>query len=249
MSERAALVTGAGSGIGLACARTLGELGYGVVLCGRDKAKLERAAETVQGGVAVPCDVTSRDSVDAALSATVDRFGGLDVVVANAGVFPGRATLDQIRLEEWELVLSTNLDGVFHTLAAALPDLRERSGYAFTIASIYSRHALRLAGSYNASKFGALGLSHTLLQEYEEHGVRATAILPGIVNTAMVTGEHKPDDLLHPDDIAKTIRWCLSLSPAAIVREVTVERAEVSRVDIELNENSPAWQSTRHPSW
>jgi NAD(P)-dependent dehydrogenase (short-subunit alcohol dehydrogenase family) len=226
----------------------LGGLGYQVALCGRDASKLEEAAGTVEGGVPVPCDVTSRESVEHAVGATVQRFGGLDVAVANAGLFPSRAAIDEITTAEWREVVATNLDGVFHTLAATLPHLRERRGYAFTIGSIYSNHALRLAGPYNASKFGALGLSHTLIQEHEEHGVRATAILPGIVDTAMVPGE-KDDHLLLPDDIAKTLAWCLSLSPAALVREVTVERAFVSRVDIELNESPPAWTATRHPSW
>jgi NAD(P)-dependent dehydrogenase (short-subunit alcohol dehydrogenase family) len=249
-AARAALVTGGGSGIGLACARALRELGYRVALCGRDTRKLEAAATAIGDAAWIACDVTNRDAVEAAVADTVDRFGRLDVVVANAGVFPpSRATLDRTPLDEWEVVTATNLDGVFHTLAAALPYLRVSAGYAFVIGSIYSRHALRLSAAYTASKFGALGLTHTLLQEHEEHGVRATAILPGIVDTSMVTGDHHRDELLRADDVARTLRWCLELSPAAIVREVTIERAGVARVDIELQETSPAWHNMRHPSW
>jgi NAD(P)-dependent dehydrogenase (short-subunit alcohol dehydrogenase family) len=223
-------------------------MGLDVVICGRDTRKLEAAAARIDARW-IACDVTRRETVEAAVDGTLDLFGRLDVVVANAGVFPpSRATIDMTPRDEWELVMRTNLDGVFHTFAAALPELRAHSGYAFAIGSIYSRHALRLSAAYTASKFAVLGLTHTLLQEYEEHGVRATAILPGIVDTAMVTGDHGSDELLRPEDVAQTVRWCLELSPAAIVREVTLERAAVARVDIELQETSPAWANRQpHP--
>lgn len=241
--NRAALVTGAGSGIGLATARELGAMGYRVALLGRDSAKLATAEADIEGSIAVECDVAERRAVGVAVARAVDEFGGLDVVVANAGTFSSRATLDQTTEEEWRAVLATNLDGVFFTLAAALPHLRRRHGYAFVVGSLYSRYALRLGAAYTASKWGALGLSHTLVQEFEEHGVRSTAVLPGVVATAMV--DLPADDLLEARDVARTVRWCLELSRNALVREVLLERVAVARNDAEIQEDAPAWHRNR----
>ena len=233
---KGALVTGGASGIGLACARMLREEGYGVAICGRDRRKLAAAERDIPGVIAFPCDITNRPSVDAFVGSAVEHLGGLDVVIANAGTFPRRAAIDAITDEEWHSSIATNLTGVFYTLAATFGYLRERRGYAFTIDSIYGRHGLRLGASYAAAKWGVLGLTHSLIQEAAEQGVRATAICPGIVDTPMVGGTVPAEELLSPHDIAQTVRWCLQLSPVALVREVMLERLSFGRVDPERQE-------------
>ena len=114
-------------------------------------------------------------------------------------------------------MLATNLTGVFNVLSLTLPHLRVKRGYVFAIGSIYSHHGLRLGGAYAASKWGLLGLMHSLLQEFEGHGVRGTAILPGVVDTPMVGQTADPELLLHAEDVAGTVRGCLQLSSNVIV--------------------------------
>ncbi|MEN3278968.1 MAG: hypothetical protein V7607_108 [Solirubrobacteraceae bacterium] len=239
-----ALVTGGGSGIGLACARLLSELGHQVALVGRDREKLEAAATECPGALALQADVASREEVAAAVRRAVEAFGGLDVAVVSAGVFPSRERLDEVSDSSWRDTLAINLDGAFHTLAEVVPHLRERGGYVFAIGSIYANGGLRLGAPYAASKAGLAGLVHTLIQEWEEHQVRATLISPGVVRTGMV-GDGRRDDhgLLSPDDVAHAVRFCLGLSGAALVREIVLERAEVARNDRDVQEDPARWSS------
>jgi NAD(P)-dependent dehydrogenase (short-subunit alcohol dehydrogenase family) len=225
---RAALVTGGTSGIGLACARMLRRDGYGVAICGRNEGRLERAsAELGEQTLAQRCDVARRDEVERLVAATVERFGGLDVVVACAGVGAFGQTVEQIGDEDWARVLAVNLTGAMHTLAACAAELRRRRGYAFTVSSVAGKQGMPGSGAYSASKWGLLGLTHSFIREEARHGVRATAICPGMVDTPMI-GARRGGELLAPEDVAQTVRYCLGLSPVALVREIVLERTAVA---------------------
>jgi NADP-dependent 3-hydroxy acid dehydrogenase YdfG len=219
---RAALVTGASSGIGLAVARTLAEDGFGVTLAARRAGRLEELAQEL-GGLAVPTDVTQRDQVEALVGRAVDRFGQLDAVVTAAGVLHS-APLEQLDEGTWDETMDVNVKGTYLVARAALPHLRASKGYLITLSSVSGQMGQAGGGAYNASKWAIRGLTQSVLQEVRGEGVRATAILPGRVATPML-GHAEPDpDLLAPEDVADAVRWLLSLRPIVQIKDLVLER-------------------------
>jgi 3-oxoacyl-[acyl-carrier protein] reductase len=221
--RRAALVTGASSGIGLAIARALMEDGYGVALAARRADVLsEIAVDLGEAALPVATDVTERESVEALVAAAAERFGRLDVVVTSAGV--GRwAPLERIEEAVWDEVLDVNLKGTYLVARAALPHLRESKGHLITIASVSGTIGQAGGTAYSASKWGVRGFTQSFLREVREDGVRATAISPGVVATPMV-GRDEDEEIISVDDIVATVRWLLALRPIVQVRDVVLER-------------------------
>jgi len=217
-----ALVTGGTRGIGLECARTLRRLGLGVAVCSRDPEDVAAVAGEVD--LARACDVTDRDAIGALANEAASALGGLAVVIANAGVLTERAPLVDTPVDVWESTLRVNVVGVANTLAAATPHLRRSRGYAFVISSIAGHEGMAEFSSYSASKWGLRGLTRSFIQEEAPRGVRATVISPGLVDTRMGEAAGFGGERLRPSDVAATVEWCLALSPAALVREVVLER-------------------------
>jgi 3-oxoacyl-[acyl-carrier protein] reductase len=190
LEGKTALVTGASGGIGAATARALHDRGASVGLISRrgDDLELER-------GLGIACDVRDRAAVDDAVARTVERFGGLDIVVANAGVGAYGPFLD-LDPDHLEAMIDVNLKGTLYTAAAALPHLIEAGGGDFVaLASVAGLRAFPGEAVYNASKFGQLGFTRALDHELREHGVRASCMCPGGVNTEFAhgTGRTKGD--------------------------------------------------------
>jgi len=224
-------VTGGGAGIGLACAQVLVEEGFRVAICGRREAPL-RAAVAALGDAAVAhvCDVADEAALHALVGELADEHGGLHAVVANAGVDGAWGRLETLTAADLRATLEINLVGVHTTLAAALPHLRATRGIAVAIASLAGKVGARRAAAYAASKWGAIGLVHTLLAEAAEDGVRACAICPPLVDTAMTEGSSVPaDEMLRPEDVGEALRFLLRLSPQAVVRELVLERLGIVR--------------------
>jgi meso-butanediol dehydrogenase / (S,S)-butanediol dehydrogenase / diacetyl reductase len=228
-----ALITGGGSGIGAAAARRLAAAGYGVCVSGRRREPLEDvAAET--GGLAAVADTSDPAAVREAVDATVERFGGLDVLVCNAGTGASGAVADQTP-ERWEGVLATNLTGAFLACKAALPHLVESRGAVVTVASLAGLRAGPGSAAYGASKAGLIMLTQSIALDYGPRGVRANCVCPGWVRTAMADGEMdelaarkggdredayaRANELVPlrrpgtPDEVAEAIAWLAS--PAA----------------------------------
>ncbi|MEA2298396.1 MAG: hypothetical protein QOF77_1332 [Solirubrobacteraceae bacterium] len=186
MSEldgKVALVTGASGGVGAAVSRSLHAAGASVAMLSRrgDDLGLER-------GLGIVCDVRDRAAVERATAAAVERFGGLHVVVANAGVGAYGSFLD-LAPEQLEAMIDVNLKGTLYTAAAALPHLiRSGEGDFVALASVAGVRAFPGEAVYNASKFGQVGFTRSLDHELREHGVRATTIAPGGVNTEFAIG-------------------------------------------------------------
>jgi 3-oxoacyl-[acyl-carrier protein] reductase len=183
LEGRVALVTGASGGIGAAVARRLHDAGASVGLLSRrgDELGLER-------GLGLVCDVRERSSVGAAADAVVERFGRLDIVVANAGVgaYGPFLELDPERLEA---MIDVNLKGTLYTAAATLPHLiAAGEGDFISLASVAGLRAFPGEAVYNASKFGQVGFTRSLDHELRERGVRATCICPGGVKTDFAIG-------------------------------------------------------------
>jgi NAD(P)-dependent dehydrogenase (short-subunit alcohol dehydrogenase family) len=229
----AALVTGGSSGIGLACAGKLASLGYAVAICGRDPARLAEAEADGSAELAVVCDVGDRSAVDRLARRVVERFGRLDVVVANAGTWIG-APIAELAGDDWDAVIRTNLTGTFNTVAATLDHLRAHRGYVFAVASIAAYESEAGFAAYSASKAGIRGLALAIREEAVSGAVRVTVISPGYVDTPFLSVDARNrDGVLQPNDVAETIAWCLRLSPAAIVREVVLEDSIAGPLDRE----------------
>jgi 3-oxoacyl-[acyl-carrier protein] reductase len=208
---RVAFITGASGGIGAAVARMFHDAGGSVGLASRrgDDHGLER-------GLGVDCDVRNAEAVDAAVAATVERFGRLDVVVANAGVGAYGPFLDLSR-EHLEEMIDTNLKGTLYAVRAALPHLLSSDAAdVVTLASEAGRRGLPYEAVYCASKFGQVGFTRALDHELREKGVRCTNVCPGGVGTDFALEEGRgrtPDALpgmMTAEDVAEIVMFVLT---------------------------------------
>ena len=183
------VITGAGSGIGAATARRFAGEGANVVLNGRRADKLAEVATGLDPARTLvhPGDASVEMEVEALIAAAVDRFGGLDVLVANAGVFAG-STATETSTADWRAVMAINLDGVFFAVRAALPHLIARKGNIVSVASVSGLGADWGAVAYNASKGGVVNLTRALALDNGRHGVRVNSVCPSLTVTEMTTG-------------------------------------------------------------
>ena len=187
MAGRTALITGASRGIGEAAARAFAEAGANVVLVARDASALaDLAGEIGERALAVPCDVTRPLQIGTAVGAAVDTFGGLDVLVNNAGAIEPVARMEAADPEAWGRVIDVNLKGVFNGMAAALPVmLAAGGGTILTIGSGAAHGPVEGWSHYCASKAAALMLTRMLHLENGGNGIRAMSLSPGTVATQM----------------------------------------------------------------
>jgi NADP-dependent 3-hydroxy acid dehydrogenase YdfG len=211
LDGKVAFVTGASGGIGAATARKLHGAGASVGLVSRrgDDLGLER-------GLGLACDVRDRDAVGDAVDETVERFGRLDIVIANAGVGAYGPFLE-LDPEHVEAMIDVNLKGTLYTAAATLPHLiASGEGDFVSLASVAGLRAFPGESVYNASKFGQLGFTRSLDHELRERGVRATSICPGGVNTdfAIGTGRERDDPelegMLTADEVADVVLFTVT---------------------------------------
>ena len=191
-SQRSVLVTGAARGIGRAIAERLAADGLAVSVAdlpSSAEALANTIAELTRHGVpalALPLDVSDMDAVDAAVAAHVDRFGGLDVMVANAGIAV-TAPMIETTAEQWQRVLGVNVMGVFHCYRVAARQMIDqgRGGRLIGAASVAAHRGGKWQGAYSASKFAVRGLTQSVAQELAEHGITANVYSPGVVHTPM----------------------------------------------------------------
>ena len=229
MSEGPVLVvTGASSGIGAATARAAAGEGYRVVLAARRADELEQLAAELGGeekALALTCDVTEWDQVEALAKNAIDGFGRIDAVFANAGFGATRGFLEESP-EQWRAMVLTNVLGVAYTIRATLPHLLERGdGHFLITGSVAGRRAL--PGSlYSATKWAVTGIGESLRQElrqmHENHAIRVTLIEPGMVDTPFFDNRPGPDRALHEDDIARAVIYALSQPPHVDVNEILI---------------------------
>jgi NAD(P)-dependent dehydrogenase (short-subunit alcohol dehydrogenase family) len=220
---RAALVTGGSSGIGFAIARMLRDEGFDLTLASRTREKVEAAAEQL-GALAVAADVADEADCRRIVDEHVQRHGRLDVLVNSAGV--GMAgDIDQLPLKQVDVQLDVNLRGLMLVTAAALPLLRDARGLVVNIASIAGTMGTPFLPVYGAAKAAVIQFTSTLNRGEQEHGVRATAISPGFVDTPMTDWNPVPkEEMIRPEDCAEIVRLLLRLSPYARLPHLVVER-------------------------
>jgi 2-hydroxycyclohexanecarboxyl-CoA dehydrogenase len=203
------VVTGGGSGIGLAAGRHLGQRGHRVALLDVDGDAAEGAADALRsdGVDAMGCavDVSQRPAVDDALGAVRQAFGPVEIMVTSAGV-ASFAAFHNISLETWDQAMAVNLTGTFHCLQAAIPDMLDAGwGRIVTIASSAGQIGSPRQAHYAASKGGVIALTKTVAREYGARGITANTIPPFIVDTPMSRAARDAKDIPEVDDIAARI--------------------------------------------
>jgi NAD(P)-dependent dehydrogenase (short-subunit alcohol dehydrogenase family) len=234
-SQRAAIVTGASSGIGFAIARMLGEEGYGITIASRRPEKLEAAAsELARAG----CDVqhiagnmTSEEVVQQIVAAHRDRFGRLDVLVNNAGVGIGAAVGD-IQTKFLDMQLGVNLRSIVLFYRECVELLRaagaeHRSALVINTSSIAGKSGQAWLSVYSATKHAVIGFTQAMNKELNADGIKSCALAPGFVDTPMTDfakGDVSPEEMIRPEDVAEGVRFLLRLSPNCVIPEIVFQR-------------------------
>ena len=225
LTDKVAVVTGAGSGIGEAIATLLHEEGVKVILAGRNKDKLQNVAnQLAQDSVkVVPTDVTKKEEVDELIKIAQQTFGGLDIVINSAGQMLSSKITDY-QVDEWDSMIDVNIKGTLYTTQAALPTMLEQSsGHLINIASISGFEVTKSSTIYSATKAAVHTITQGLEKELAKTGVKVTSISPGMVDTA-ITATYNPTDRkkLEPQDIAEAVLYALTQPKHVNVNEITV---------------------------
>ena len=235
MADRAALVTGGSSGIGLAIARALAEDGYGVTVSARRPEKLEAAvAELTEDGLdahAVPANVVHEEDVVGMVAAHRDRFGRLDVLVNNAGVGIG-AAIDEYQTKALDMQLAVNIRSYVLATREAAGMLKEAGGehgkaLIANTASIAGKSGQPWISVYSATKFAVVGFSQAMQKELGQSGIQVTALCPGFVDTPMTEwarGHVSQEEMIQPEDIAESVRFLLGVSSHCVIPEIVFAR-------------------------
>lgn len=231
MAERAAIVTGASSGIGLAISRMLGEEGFGVTMAARRAEKLDAAvAGLAADGLdvhAVAANVADEGAIQSVVTAHRERYGRLDVLVNNAGVGIG-SPVGEIQTKHLDMQLSINLRSIVLFYRECLPLLQaaaaeHSNALVVNTSSISGKFGQGWLSIYSATKHGVVGWTEAMNKELGPHGIKSTALCPAFVDTPMTefAKQHVPaEQMIRPEDIAEAVRYLLKTSPACIVPEM-----------------------------
>jgi NADP-dependent 3-hydroxy acid dehydrogenase YdfG len=234
LSNKAVLVTGGGSGIGLATAIAFAREGCRVAISGRRPDVIKQAAASFEGQPAIlhqACDVAERANVEKLFAWAAKELGQIDILVNAAGVNLKNRLMANMAPPDWDRVLAINASGVYNTMYAVLPQMRERrDGAIINISSISGKRAAAIGGvAYNASKFAMAALGISVANEEAANNIRVTTVYPGEVDTPIL--EHRPQPvtaerrakMLLPEDVAELVVAIAKLPPRAHVPEVIIK--------------------------
>ena len=234
LAGKVAVVTGGSRGIGFAVAEALLREGASVVISGTSKDHLDAAKENLasySGRVsAVQADVRRYEDVEGLMATAADDFGGLDILINNAGVGVFKPVAETT-VEEWHRVLDTNLSGVFYGCHAAIPHMKRRGGgWIINISSLASKNAFVNGGVYCASKSALNAFSETLMQEVRYDGIRVAYVLPGSVNTGFGgLSNTKSEWALMPEDVALAVVDLVAFPARSLPSRVEIRPAQPPR--------------------
>ena len=234
LEGKTALVTGGTRGIGLAITKSLLERGAGVLVCATTRRSVDGAVSRLRGAFpgrieGVVCDVRRHDDVSSMVRAAEARFGGLDILINNAGIGSFNP-VEKMSVDEWVATIETNLSGVFYCCHESIPLLKRRGGgYIINIGSLAGKNAFAGGAAYNASKFGLVGFSEALMQDVRYDHIRVSYVMPGSVNTEFGgSGGDNPSLTwkLLPEDVAQVVIDLLEMEPRALPSRVELRPSE-----------------------
>lgn len=237
MKKKTAWITGGSRGIGFGVAESLLAEGYNVVISGRNPEHLHDAladlrnrfdAEAILGVVSDVRDFGSQQKV---VEKTLEKFGSLDILVANAGI--GHfANIEELTVEQWHQTIDVNLTGVFYSVKVALDELKKNKGYIITISSLAGTNFFEKGTAYNASKFGLTGFTQALMLDIRQHDVKTTTIMPGSVATYF--NDNVPDESdswkIQKEDIGQMVADLLKMHPRVLPSKIEVRPSKTNSV-------------------
>lgn len=228
LKNKVALITGGNKGIGFGIARTLIENEMNVAITSRSLEKARNAATELNAlgkgkAIGLECDVRHMESQANAVAATIQEFGALDALIANAGV--GHfAPIEDMDIEKWHETIDTNLTGVFYSIKSSIEALKKSQGYFITISSLAGTNFFPTASAYNASKFGLTGFTQSVMLDLRKYGIKVSTIMPGSV--ASYFNGHEPSEKdgwkIQPEDIGEIVKGLLEMNPRTLPSKVEV---------------------------
>lgn len=225
---KTALITGGSKGIGYGVAETLIAAGMNVVITSRHEDQVKDAATRLSENgsgkaLGLVCDVRDLEAQQAVVKETLDTFGGVDVLIANAGVGTF-APVEDMDVDNWHKVIDTNLTGAFYSVKACVDALKASEGYVITISSLAGRNFFAGGAAYNASKFGLTGFTEAIMLDLRKHGIKVSTIMPGSVATYF--NDHEPSDAdawkIQIEDIGKLVYDLLTMHPRTLPSRIEV---------------------------
>ena len=225
--DKVAYITGGSKGIGYGVAKVLLDKGMKVAITSRSLKAAQEAASTLSADasrvLAIESNVGSMASEKKVVQSVIDHFGGLDLLVANAGV--GHiAPIETLTEEEWKETIETNLTGVFNSVKASVEALKKSKGYIITIASLAGTNFFENGAAYNASKFGLVGFTQAIMLDLRKHGIKVSTIMPGSVATHF--NNHTPNEgdawKIQPEDIGELVADILQMNPRTLPSKIEV---------------------------
>ncbi len=226
LNNKVAYITGGTKGIGLGTAKVLLDAGMRVAISGRNLEDAQKAAVSLGDEskiIGIQSDVTNFDNEQNAVEQIKNHFGQVDVVVANAGL-GNFAPVDELSVDQWHQMINTNLNGVFHTLKAAVEELKKSEGYYITLASLAGTNFFENGAGYNATKFGVVGFTQAAMLDLRKYNIKVSTIMPGSVATHF--NNHVPSDSdawkIQPEDIGELVLDLLKMNPRTLPSKIEV---------------------------
>ncbi|HEU5145739.1 MAG TPA: SDR family oxidoreductase [Chryseosolibacter sp.] len=228
LENKTVLITGGSKGIGYGIAEMLMREKMKVAITSRSRKAAEEAAQRlnklgVGEALGLAADVRDFSSQQKAVDAVIQKWGSIDVLIANAGVgYFG--SIETLTPEQWQETIDTNLTGVFYSVKASLDHLKKSKGYIITIASLAGTNFFAGGSAYNASKFGLVGFTQAMMLDVRQSGIRVTTIMPGSVSTHF--NNHQPNDQdawkIQPEDIGQMVVDLLHMHPRTLPSKIEV---------------------------
>lgn len=225
--NKVAYITGGTHGIGFGVAEVLLKHGMRVAISGRKLETAQEAAKKLSSDeskvLGLASDVTKLEDEQNAIKQIIQKFGQIDVVLANAGV--GHfAPIYELEEEKWQQMINTNLTGCFHSLKASFEALKKTEGYYMTLASLAGTNFFANGAGYNASKFGVVGFSQAAMLDLRQYNIKVTTIMPGSVKSEF--NDHEPSEKdawkIQPEDIGKLVWDLLQMHPRTLPSKIEV---------------------------
>jgi len=225
INGKVAYITGGTKGIGYGVAKAMLAQGMKVAITGRNLVSAQEAASKLhpQNCIGLASDVTKQQDEIKAVKATIDHFGQIDVVIANAGLGHFASILD-LTTEQWNQTIDTNLTGVFHTIKASVDALIESKGYFMTVASLAGTNFFANGSAYNASKFGLVGFTQAVMLDLREYDIKTTVIMPGSVSTYFNNRVPSKDEFwkIQPEDLGQLVTDLLKMDERSLPSKVEI---------------------------